>query len=249
MITLKTRKEIKLMRGANVIVAEVLEILRGLVKPGISTMELEKRAEEETRKRGVKPAFKGYYGYPWCLCASLNNVVVHGMPSEETVLKEGDILGMDFGVLYKGFFGDSAITVPVGEVSGETRRLLGVTAASLERAIKAALPENTLGDIGAAIQTYVEAEGFSVVRDFVGHGIGRKLHEAPQVPNFGQAGLGVTLQPGMVLAIEPMINQGGYKTRVLEDGWTAITVDGALSAHFEHTVAITENGPYVLSRL
>ncbi|MFQ5428157.1 MAG: type I methionyl aminopeptidase [Thermodesulfobacteriota bacterium] len=249
MITLKTREEIELMRAANVMVAEILEILRGLVRPGINTMALEQRAEEETRKRGVKAAFKGYYGFPWCLCASLNNVVVHGMPSEDTVLKEGDILGMDFGVLYKGFYGDSAITVPVGEISVPARRLLDVTAASLERAIEAARPDKTLGDIAAAVQGYVEAEGFSVVRDFVGHGIGKELHEPPQVPNFGRAGSGLRLEPGMVLAIEPMINQGGYKTRVLEDGWTAVTVDGALSAHFEHTVAITEDGPYVLSRL
>ncbi len=249
MITLKSRKEIELMRAANVMVAEILDILRELVRPGVTTMDLEVRAEEETRKRGVKPAFKGYYGFPWCLCASLNNVVVHGMPSEDTVLKEGDILGMDFGVLYKGFYGDSAITVPVGEISSTARRLLDVTAQSLDRAIEAAVPDNTLGDISFAVQSCVEAEGFSVVRDFVGHGIGRKLHEAPQVPNFGEAGKGVKLQPGMVLAIEPMINQGGYKTRVLEDGWTAVTQDGALSAHFEHTVAVTDNGPYVLSRI
>lgn len=237
------------MRAANVMVAEVLEILRGLVQPGITTMALEQRAEEESRKRGVKAAFKGYYGFPFCLCASLNNVVVHGMPSEGTVLKEGDILGMDFGVLYEGFYGDSAITVPVGEISHDAQRLLGVTEASLERAIDAAAPGKTLGDIASAVQSFVEAEGFSVVRDFVGHGIGKKLHEPPQVPNFGRAGSGVELEPGMVLAIEPMINQGGYKTRVLEDGWTAVTVDGSLSAHFEHTVAITEEGPYVLSRL
>jgi len=247
-ITLKTRKEIKLMRAANLMVAEVLEILRGLVKPGITTMDLEQRAEKETRRLGVKPAFKGYYGYPACLCASLNNVVVHGIPSEDIVLKEGDILGMDFGVLYKGFYGDSAITVPVGKISDSARRLLDVTAASLERAIEAARPDNSLGDISCAVQGYVEAEGFSVVRDFVGHGIGRKLHEPPQVPNFGHSGRGIKLQPGMVLAIEPMINEGGYKTRVLEDGWTAVTADNSLSAHFEHTVAITADGPYVLSR-
>jgi len=248
-ITLKSREEIELMRAANVVVAEVLDILRGLVKPGINTMELEERAEEETRLRGVIPAFKGYYGFPWCLCVSLNNVVVHGMPSKEAVLQEGDILGMDFGVLRKGFYGDSAITVPVGEISSPAQKLLDVTATSLEKAIEAAVPGNTLGDISSAVQRYVEADGFSVVRDFVGHGIGRKLHEAPQVPNFGRAGKGIKLQTGMVLAIEPMINQGGYKTRVLDDGWTAVTADGALSAHFEHTVAITEDGPYVLSRI
>ncbi len=249
MITLKSREEIELMRHANVVVAEVLEILRGLVKPGINTMVLEERAEEETRLRGVKPAFKGYYGFPWCLCVSLNNVVVHGMPSTKTVLQEGDILGMDFGVLREGFYGDSAITVPVGEITSPARKLLNVTEDSLDRAIEAAIPGNTLGDISSAVQRCVEAEGFSVVRDFVGHGIGRKLHEAPQVPNFGRAGKGIKLEPGMVLAIEPMINQGGYKTSVLDDGWTAVTVDGSLSAHFEHTVAITEDGPYVLSRI
>ncbi len=248
MVTLKTHKEIELMRGANLMVAEVLEILRGLVKPGITTMDLEKRALKETRRLGVKPAFKGYYGYPACLCASVNNVVVHGIPSKKTVLNEGDIIGMDFGVLYKGFFGDSAITVPVGEISDKARRLLDVTAASLEKAIDAARPGNCLGDLAYAVQNYVEAEGFSVVRDFVGHGIGRKLHEPPQVPNFGKPDRGLKLESGMVIAIEPMINEGAYNTRVLEDGWTAVTVDGSLSAHFEHSVAITESGPYVLSR-
>jgi len=247
-LTLKNRKEIELMRGANLMVAEVLEILRGLVKPGITTMDLEKRALKETRRLGVKPAFKGYYGYPACLCASVNNVVVHGIPSKKTVLKEGDIIGMDFGVLYKGFFGDSAITVPVGEISDKARHLLDVTAASLERAIDAVRPGNSLGDVAYAVQGYVEEEGFSVVRNFVGHGIGRKLHEPPQVPNFGKPGKGLKLESGMVIAIEPMINEGTYHTRVLDDGWTAVTVDGSLSAHFEHSVAITESGPYVLSR-
>ncbi len=247
-VTLKTRKEIKIMRAANLMVAEVLGVLADMVRPGITTMDLEVRAEQEAKKRGVKPAFKGYYGFPWCLCASVNNVVVHGMPSRETVLKEGDILGMDFGVKYRGFYGDSAITVPVGEIPGRARRLLEITALSLEKAIEAARPGNFLGDVSYAVQSCVEAEGFSVVRDFVGHGIGTKLHEPPQVPNFGRPGTGMRLQPGMVIAIEPMINAGGYRTRVLEDGWTAVTADGSLSAHFEHTVAITADGPYVLSR-
>jgi len=229
-------------------VAEVLEILRDFVRPGITTMDLENRALKETHRLGAKPAFKGYYGYPAALCASINNVVVHGIPSEKTVLKEGDIIGMDFGVIYKGFYGDSAITVPVGEISKTARHLVDVTAASLDKAIAVALPGNTLGDIANAVQSYTEAEGFSVVRDFVGHGIGRKLHESPQVPNFGRPGKGLTLEAGMVLAIEPMINAGTYNTRVLEDGWTAVTVDGSLSAHFEHTVAITADGPFVLSR-
>jgi len=247
-VTLKTKKEIGRMRTANLMVADVLEILRGLVRPGITTMDLEKRALKETRRLGARPAFKGYYGYPAALCASLNNVVVHGIPSEKTVLKEGDIIGMDFGVIYKGFYGDSAITVPVGEISDTARHLVDVTAASLDRAIEAARPGNSLGNIAYAVQSYTEAEGFSVVRDFVGHGIGRKLHEPPQVPNFGKPGKGLVLEAGMVLAIEPMINAGAYNTRVLEDGWTAVTVDGSLSAHFEHTVAITADGPYVLSR-
>lgn len=248
MITLKTKKEIGRMRTANLMVAEVLEILRDFVRPGITTMDLENRALKETRRLGAKPAFKGYYGYPAALCASINNVVVHGIPSEKTVLKEGDIIGMDFGVIYKGFYGDSAITVPVGEISETARHLVDVTAVSLDKAIAVALPGNTLGDIANAVQSYTEAEGFSVVRDFVGHGIGRKLHESPQVPNFGRPGKGLTLEAGMVLAIEPMINAGTYNTRVLEDGWTAVTVDGSLSAHFEHTVAITADGPFVLSR-
>ncbi len=248
MITLKTKKEIGRMRTANLMVAEVLEVLRGLVRPGITTMDLEKRALKEADRLGAKPAFKGYYGYPAALCASLNNVVVHGIPSEKTVLKEGDILGMDFGVIYKGFYGDSAITVPVGEISETARHLIDVTAASLDRAIEAASPGSCLGNIAYAVQSYTEAEGFSVVRDFVGHGIGRKLHEPPQVPNFGKPGKGLVLEAGMVLAIEPMINAGTYNTRVLEDGWTAVTVDGSLSAHFEHTVAITADGPFVLSR-
>jgi len=229
-------------------VAEVLEILRDFVRPGITTMDLENRALKETRRLGAKPAFKGYYGYPAALCASINNVVVHGIPSDKTVLKEGDIIGMDFGVIYKGFYGDSAITVPVGEISETARHLVDVTAVSLDKAIAVALPGNTLGDIANAVQSYTEAESFSVVRDFVGHGIGRKLHESPQVPNFGRPGKGLTLEAGMVLAIEPMINAGTYNTRVLEDGWTAVTLDGSLSAHFEHTVAITADGPFVLSR-
>lgn len=248
MITLRTRKEIKTMRAANLMVAEVLGILREMVRPGITTMDLELRAERETRKRGARPAFKGYHGFPWCLCTSVNEVVVHGMPSRERVLEEGDIIGMDFGVRYRGFYGDSAITVPVGEVPGRARRLIEVTALSLEKAIEAARPGNRLGDISSAVQRCVEAEGFSVVRDFVGHGIGTRLHEPPQVPNFGTPGTGIELRPGMVLAIEPMINEGGYRTRILDDGWTAVTEDGSLSAHFEHTVAITEHGPSVLSR-
>ena len=248
-IILKTPEEIERMRGAGLIVAEVLQILKGHVSPGVTTMDLERITGEETRKRGASPAFKGYRDYPYCLCTSINDEVVHGMPSEKRVLKDGDILSIDFGVLYDGFYGDSAITLPVGKIPNEARRLIEVAEGSLERAIEAAREGNRLLDISAAVQGYVEAGGFSVVRDFVGHGIGRDLHEPPQVPNFGRPGRGVRLKAGMVLAIEPMINAGRSETKVLEDGWTAVTVDGSLSAHFEHTVAITGKGPYVLSSL
>lgn len=248
-INLKTRDEIEQMRKVNLIVAEILESLKGRVKPGISTLELELLAEDEVRKRGVKAAFKGYRDYPFCLCTSLNDEVVHGMPSKNKVLKDGDILSMDFGAYAGGFYGDSAITVPVGKVSDGARRLIDVTAASLERAIEKTREGNRLMDISYAVQACVEEQGFSVVREFVGHGIGRELHEAPQVPNFGVPGRGVRLKAGMVLAIEPMINMGGSAVKVLDDGWTAVTVDHSLSAHFEHTVAITPEGPYVLSRL
>lgn len=246
-IILKTPEEIDTMRRSSVIVAEILLLLKEKVKPGITTLDLERTAEEETRKRKAKPAFKGYRDYPYCLCTSVNDQVVHGMPSKR-VLKDGDILSIDFGVLYEGFYGDSAITVPAGGVTGDAMRLINVTAASLDRAIEAARVGNRLMDISSAVQKYVEAEGFSVVREFVGHGIGRELHEPPQVPNFGEPGKGMRLKAGMVLAIEPMINMGQSGVRILDDGWTAVTVDGSLSAHFEHTVAITENGPYVLTR-
>lgn len=237
------------MRAANLIVAEVLGILGEKAAPGASTMDLERMAEEETKKRKARPAFKGYKGYPFCLCTSINSEVVHGMPSPGKVLKAGDILSIDFGVQHEGFFGDSAITVPIGNVAPDAQRLIDATKASLEAAIENAREGNRLYDISAAVQRSVEREGFSVVREFVGHGIGRSLHEAPQVPNFGLPGRGVRLKAGMVLAIEPMINMGGYEVRILDDGWTAVTADGSLSAHFEHTVAITPGGPYVLSRI
>jgi len=247
-IILKSPAEIDLMRRSSVIVAEVLSVLRGSVAPGVTTLDLEAIALEESARRGAKPAFKGYRGYPYCLCTSVNSEVVHGMPSVNA-LQEGDILSIDFGVLSNGFYGDSAITVPVGRVSAEAERLIRVTEASLDAAIEKARVGNHLSDVSAAVQNCVEAEGFSVVREFVGHGIGRELHEPPQVPNFGYPGRGIKLKAGMVLAIEPMINSGGYAVKVLDDGWTAVTVDGSLSAHFEHTVAITDDGPYVLSRL
>ena len=247
MIILKTPSEIEKMRVSNLVVVEVLEILRENVRPGVTTMDLERIAESETRKRGAIPAFKGYRDFPYCLCTSINDEVVHGMPSPKRVLNEGDILSLDFGVLFDGYFGDSAVTLPVGEISSEAARLIEVTSTSLDRAIGAAKAGNRLMDISFAVQDYVEGEGFSVVRDFVGHGIGRELHEPPQVPNFGKPGRGVRLKEGMVLAIEPMISIGRKEVKVLKDGWTAVTEDGSLSAHFEHSVAITLEGPYVLS--
>lgn len=247
-VILKSRDEIEIMRRTNLIVAEVLHVLKATVGAGVTTLDLERIAEEELKKTSARPAFKGYRGYPWCLCTSVNNEVVHGMPSKR-VLNDGDILSIDFGVFSDGFYGDSAITVPVGSVSPDAARLVKVTEESLEKAIEAAVAGNRLLDISASVQRYVESHGFSVVRDFVGHGIGRELHEAPQVPNFGLPGRGIRLKAGMVLAIEPMINMGGPDVKILDDGWTAVTADGSLSAHFEHTVAITDDGPYVLSRL
>lgn len=227
-------------------VAEVLELLKHIVKPGITTLVLNDRAEKEAIKRGAKPAFKGYSGYPFALCCSVNDQVVHGMPGHRS-LQNGDILSMDFGVFFGGFYGDAALTMAVGEISARARALLKVTEESLYTAIAAANTSNRLSDISYAVQSHVEARGFSVVRDFVGHGIGKQLHESPQVPNYGVPGKGVKLKPGMVLAIEPMINEKGPDVKVLEDGWTAVTCDGGLSAHFEHTVAITEHGPEILT--
>jgi methionyl aminopeptidase len=247
-VILKSRDEIEIMRRTNLIVAEVLHILKANVGVGVTTLDLERIAEEKLKKTSARPAFKGYRGYPWCLCTSVNNEVVHGMPSKRA-LNDGDIVSIDFGVLSEGFYGDSAITVPVGSVSPDAARLVKVTEESLEKAIEAAVVGNRLHDISASVQRYVESHGFSVVREFVGHGIGRELHEAPQVPNFGLPGRGIRLKAGMVLAIEPMINMGGPDVKILDDGWTAATADGSLSAHFEHTVAITDDGPYVLSRL
>ena len=248
MIIIKSRSEIEKMRVACQIVAGALEGLRDKVKPGVTTAELDRYAEEYIRKQGALPAFKGYLGYPNSLCASVNEVVVHGIPSKR-VLKEGEIIGLDLGALVGGFYGDAALTLPVGEVSDELRRLMEVTEACLMRAIERAVPGNRVSDISNAVQTHAESNGYSVVRDFVGHGIGRKLHEDPQVPNFGPVGQGPRLKAGMTLAIEPMINMGVSHTVVLEDGWTAVTLDRKPSAHFEHTVAITDNGPEILTRL
>jgi len=246
-IILKSPGEIERMRVPCQVVADILELLQDEIKPGITTHSLNELAEREARKQRAVPAFKGYSGYPYALCCSINEEVVHGMPSSRELV-DGDILSIDFGVVYDGFYGDAALTVPIGEVSGTARKLLKVTEESLYRAIDAARPGGHLSDISHAVQSYVESYGFSVVHDFVGHGIGRNLHESPQIPNFGPPGRGVRLKPGMVLAIEPMINEKGYDVKILQDGWTAVTVDGGLSAHFEHTVAITENGPEILTK-
>ena len=248
MIVLKSAAELQKMRAAGRIVAEILARLAELIGPGITSGELDRLAEEECLRLGAKPAFKGYGGFPYTLCASPNDRVVHGFPDQRP-LQEGDILSIDFGVLYRGFYGDAAITVPVGRIDDGTARLVTATREALDRAIAMAVPGGRLSDISHAVQSWVEPQGFSVVREFVGHGIGRKLHEAPQLPNFGEPGQGPRLKPGMTLAIEPMINAGVPGVKILEDGWTAVTQDGRRSAHFEHTVAITERGPEVLTRI
>ena len=248
MVVLKSSNEIDKMRRAGRVVREVLELVRGLVKPGATTLDLEKAAEAKIAELGAKPAFKGYHGFPCVLCTSVNSEVIHGIPSPRRVLKEGDIVSVDCGAVVDGYYGDAAITVPVGEkIDAKTARLVKVTEASLYAAIAAVKPGATLGDVGFAVQNVVEAEGFSVVRDFVGHGIGVHMHEDPQVPNFGVAGKGMKLRAGMVIAIEPMVNAGKHDVVVLGDGWTAVTADGSMSAHFEHTVAVTATGARVLT--
>jgi len=246
MVILKSPGEIEKIRQSNVIVAEILEILRQKVKPGTDTLKLNEISEELALDRNARPAFKGYRGYPYSLCASVNQQVVHGFPCKRP-LKEGDILSMDFGIFYQGYYGDAAVTVPVGNVSSVAQRLIETTKEALFLGIEQAAPGKRLSDISHAIQSRAEAAGFSVVRKFVGHGIGKALHEDPQVPNYGTPGMGIRLKPGMVIAIEPMVNVGGYEVKTLEDGWTTVTKDGSLSAHFEHTVAITEEGPVILS--
>jgi len=236
------------MRHSGRIVRQVLEYLRGRVAPGVSTMDLERAAAKKIEEAGASPAFKGYYDYPCVLCTSINQEIVHGIPSEKRVLKAGDIVSIDCGVVLDGYYGDAAITVPVVEVGPELKKLLEITEASLYRGIEAARIGNTVGDVGASVQELVEANGFSVVREFVGHGIGTKLHEEPQVPNFGTRGQGPRLREGMVLAIEPMVNCGKPGTRLLKDKWTAVTEDGSYSAHFEHCVAVTKNGPLILTK-
>ncbi len=248
MVILRKPEEIEKIKASNIIVAQILKELREQVQAGITTLELDRYSEELARRKGAKPAFKGYRGYPFSLCISVNDEVVHGLPSQR-VLAVGDLVSLDFGVSYKGYYGDAAITVAVGSASNEATRLIKVTEESLCLGIEEARIGNRLGDISAAVQEHVEKSGFSVVRDFVGHGIGRNLHEEPQIPNFGKKGRGIELKAGMVLAIEPMVNAGAYMVKVLEDGWTVVTEDGKLSAHFEHSVAITENGPEILSKL
>lgn len=242
MIILKTPAEIEVMAEASRVVAEALEIVRKEVRPGVSTDDLDRIAEEAIRARGGIPAFKGYRSYPKTLCASVNEQVVHGIPSKRK-LKDGDIIGLDLGAIVGGFYGDSAVTVAVGRIPDATAKLVQVTEEALYLGIKQAIVGNRLTDISHAVQRHVESAGYSVVTEFVGHGIGRQLHEEPQVPNYGKPGQGPRLQPGMVLAIEPMVNMGGSAVRVLEDRWTAVTADGSLSAHFEHTIAIQSSGP------
>lgn len=248
MIILKSPEEIEMMAQACSLVAKTLDYVGNMIRPGITTRKIEQAAEEYIRSNDATPAFKGYRGYPATICASVNNEVIHGIPSDR-VLEEGDILGVDLGVYKRGFYGDAAYTFPVGRTEPETERLLRVAEAALYIGIENALPDKRVSDISYAIQSYVESNGFAVVRVFVGHGIGRSLHEDPQVPNFGQPGRGQRLKPGMTLAIEPMVNAGGYEVVVLNDGWTAVTMDGQLSAHFEHTIAVTEDQPRILTQL
>lgn len=246
-IQLKSAAEIERMRASGRILRRVHNVLAPLVKPGVTTMELERAALAEIEACGVTAAFKGYHGYPAALCTSVNDEVVHGIPADTRVLRDGDVVSIDCGVILDGFYSDAAMSYGVGAVSPETERLLRTTQRSLEAGIEAAQLGGRLGDISAAVQRVCEAEGFGVVRDFVGHGIGRAMHEDPQVPNVGLAGRGPRLKQGMVLAIEPMVNAGGPEVRVLKDGWTAVTADGSYSAHFEHTVAITREGPQILT--
>lgn len=246
MIVLKSPEEIEKMRASGAVVRGALDLVGETIKPGLTTGELDRIVSEYIGKRGAKAAFLGYNGFPACICASVNSEVVHGIPGDR-VLEEGDIVGVDVGSIVDGYYGDSAQTFRVGAVSDEAERLLKVTRGSLAKGIEQARPGRYLSDISHAIQTEVEKEGYSVVRKLVGHGIGRKMHEDPQVPNFGKPGRGVLLREGMVLAIEPMVNVGGEDVRILEDDWTVVTMDGSLSAHFEHTVAIRESGPDILT--
>ena len=248
MIVCKSSLEVEKMRAANAVVARVLDELRGIIRPGVTAQQLDALAETRVREAGAIPAFKGYHGYPATLCVSVNDAVVHGIPSPQP-LEEGDIVSLDMGVVIDGYYGDAALTVGVGAISEAAEDLLAVTREALDRAIDCVRVGRRVSDLGHAVQSHVESRGYSVVREFVGHGIGTSLHEEPQVPNYGKPGRGPYLKEGMVLAIEPMVNAGRPAVRVLDDGWTAVTVDGSLSAHFEHSVAVSQDGPIVLSRL
>lgn len=246
-IILKSSSQIKIMEEANQIVAQTLSLLRDHIKPGVTTLQLDRIAEDYAEQHDAIPAFKGYRGFPGSLCVSLNEQVVHGIPSKKVVLREGDILSIDFGVLYKGYYGDAAVTLPVGKIAAKTAELLQVTRSSLYEGIDKVRVGNRIADISKAVQQYVEKHGYSVVRQFVGHGIGQDLHEPPEVPNYERTGRTAKLLPGMVIAIEPMVNAGTHEVKVLKDGWTVITKDKKMSAHFEHSVAVTEDGPLILS--
>jgi methionyl aminopeptidase len=249
MVTVKSEREIEMMRAAGLTTARILDAMCREAKVGVSTWDLDQIAERMCKEAGVIPAFKGYHGFPACVCISVNDEVVHGIPSKKRILKDGDIVGLDFGVIQEGWFGDTARTIAIGKATPAAEKLMKVTQESLMKGIAEAKPGNRIFDIGHAVQSHAEAEGFSVVREFVGHGIGRALHEDPQVPNCGPKGKGMVLKVGMVIAIEPMINAGKPEVRVLGDGWTAVTTDKSLSAHFEHTVAITKDGPVILTAL
>ena len=248
MIVLKTGRELKVMREACRISAEALKLAGSAVEPGVTTAELDKIAEQYILSQGAVPNFKNYNGYPATACISINNEVIHGIPSKKRVIKAGDIVSIDLGAKFEGYHGDNAATFACGDVSEEAKRLMDTTRESLYEGIAAAVSGGRLGDIGAAVQQYVEKRGYSVVRQFVGHGIGTQLHEAPEVPNFGTHGRGIRLMPGMTLAIEPMVNMGGFDVKVMPDGWTVLTKDGSLSAHFEHTIVITPDGPQILTK-
>jgi len=246
-IELKSAREIGLMRTAGHVLSDVIEHLRGAVKPGLSTLEIDEDVEAFIAARGAKPAFKGYRGFPATVCISINEEVVHGIPSAHRRIKEGDIVGLDLGCIVDGYYADCAFTLAIGDVPSKVQQLLDVTRESLDLAIQECRPGRRLSDVSHAVQAHVERHGFAVVRAFVGHGIGRALHEDPQVPNFGDPGRGPQLRPGMVLAVEPMVTMGGWEVKVLDDGWTAVTRDGSLAAHFEHTIAVTEAEPEVLT--
>ena len=246
-VVLKTARELAIMKEACVISAQALKLIGTAVEPGVSTLELDQLAEKYILSKGARPNFKGLYGFPATACISINNEVIHGIPAKNRILKSGDIVSVDLGAEFEGYNGDNAATFACGDVSPEAKRLMDVTRESLYEGISKALPGNRVGDISAAVQQYVESRGYSVVRKYVGHGVGTSLHEAPEVPNFGVSGRGVRLVPGMTIAIEPMVNAGSFGVKVMPDGWTVLTQDGSLSAHFEHTIAITADGPKIMT--